>query len=99
MPVRHAHSIGRPLLRSHDKEAGNSADAAGPLQQAQLRCQRVALIDSKCLLDENLDWRLRRDLPGHETESVPLIGWAGIQNDVDSRYTNRSPASLAGLTV
>ena len=34
----------------------------------------------KILLDENLDWRLRRDLPGHETESVPLIGWAGIQN-------------------
>jgi Domain of unknown function (DUF5615) len=32
------------------------------------------------LLDENLDWRLRRDLPGHEVESVPLIGWAGIEN-------------------
>lgn len=32
------------------------------------------------LLDENLDWRLRRDLPGHNVESVPLIGWAGIQN-------------------
>ena len=36
----------------------------------------------RILLDENLDWRLRRDLPGHETESVPLIGWAGIQNGV-----------------
>ena len=34
----------------------------------------------RILLDENIDWRLRRDLPGHETESVPLIGWAGIQN-------------------
>ena len=34
----------------------------------------------RILLDENLDWRLRRDLPGHEVESVPLIGWAGIQN-------------------
>jgi predicted nuclease of predicted toxin-antitoxin system len=34
----------------------------------------------RLLLDENLDWRLRRDLPGHEVESVPLIGWAGIQN-------------------
>ena len=34
----------------------------------------------KILLDENLDWRLRRDLPGHEVESVPLIGWAGLQN-------------------
>ena len=34
----------------------------------------------RLLLDENLDWRLRRLLPGHAVESVPLIGWAGIQN-------------------
>ncbi len=34
----------------------------------------------KILLDENLDWRLRRDLTGHTVKSVPLIGWAGIQN-------------------
>ena len=32
------------------------------------------------LLDENLDWRLRRDFPGHTVESVPLIGWAGLKN-------------------
>src|SRR5437867_2010168 len=32
------------------------------------------------LLDENLDWRLRRDLLDHQVESVPLIGWAGIEN-------------------
>lgn len=32
------------------------------------------------LLDENLDWRLGRDLPGHAVESVPLIGWAGLKN-------------------
>lgn len=32
------------------------------------------------LLDENLDWRLRHDLPGHAVESVPLIGWAGLKN-------------------
>ena len=32
------------------------------------------------LLDENLDWRLQRDLPGHTVESVPLIGWAGFKN-------------------
>ena len=32
------------------------------------------------LLDENLDWRLQRDLPGHTVESVPLIGWAGLKN-------------------
>ena len=34
----------------------------------------------RILLDENLNWRLRRDLPGHQVESVPLIGWAGIHN-------------------
>jgi predicted nuclease of predicted toxin-antitoxin system len=34
----------------------------------------------KILLDENLDWRLRRDLPEHTVESVPLLGWAGIEN-------------------
>jgi hypothetical protein len=32
------------------------------------------------LLDENLDWRLRRDLSAHTVESVPLIGWAGLKN-------------------
>ena len=34
----------------------------------------------RILLDENLDWRLRRDLVGHTVESVPLIGWAGLKN-------------------
>ena len=34
----------------------------------------------RILLDENLDWRLKRGLPGHEVESVPHLGWAGIQN-------------------
>ena len=34
----------------------------------------------RVLLDENLNWRLKRDLPGHEVESVPLLSWAGIQN-------------------
>jgi len=34
----------------------------------------------RILLDENLDWRLGRDLPGHDVESVPRLGWAGIQN-------------------
>jgi len=28
----------------------------------------------RLLLDENLDWRLSRDLPEHHVESVPLIG-------------------------
>jgi len=34
----------------------------------------------RILLDENLNWRLKRLLSGHEVESVPLLGWAGIQN-------------------
>ena len=34
----------------------------------------------RLLLDENLDWRSGRDLPKHQVESVPLIGWAGIEN-------------------
>jgi predicted nuclease of predicted toxin-antitoxin system len=34
----------------------------------------------RLLLDENLDWRLRRDLLDHQVESVPLIEWAGIEN-------------------
>jgi hypothetical protein len=35
---------------------------------------------SRILLDENLDWRLRRELSGHAVESVPLIGWSGLKN-------------------
>jgi len=34
----------------------------------------------RILLDENLDWRLERDLAGHDVASVPRIGWAGITN-------------------
>lgn len=34
----------------------------------------------RVLLDENLDWRLARELPGHDVRSVPLIGWAGTKN-------------------
>ncbi len=34
----------------------------------------------RILLDENLDWRLSRDLTAHEVGSVPLIGWAGTKN-------------------
>jgi predicted nuclease of predicted toxin-antitoxin system len=32
------------------------------------------------LLDENLDWRLSRELPDHQVDSVPLIGWSGLKN-------------------
>ena len=48
----------------------------------------------RVLLDENLDWRLGRDLPGHRVESVPLLGWAGIQNGALLRK-----AAAAGFAV
>ena len=34
----------------------------------------------RILLDENLDWRLGRFLPGHEVKSVTRLGWAGLKN-------------------
>lgn len=40
------------------------------------------------LLDENLDWRLQRYLPGHTISSVPLIGWAGVKNGELLRRAN-----------
>jgi predicted nuclease of predicted toxin-antitoxin system len=36
----------------------------------------------KILLDENLNWRLERFLPGHEVHSVPRVGWAGVKNSI-----------------
>ena len=32
------------------------------------------------LLDECLDWRLARDLPGHAVKTVDEMGWKGIKN-------------------
>ena len=32
------------------------------------------------LLDECVDQRLIRELPGHNVRSVPQMGWAGIKN-------------------
>jgi predicted nuclease of predicted toxin-antitoxin system len=34
----------------------------------------------RILLDERLPARLRRDLPGHEVQTVPQAGWASIKN-------------------
>jgi predicted nuclease of predicted toxin-antitoxin system len=34
----------------------------------------------KLLLDECLDWRLRRDLTGHEVKTVHEMGWEGVKN-------------------
>jgi predicted nuclease of predicted toxin-antitoxin system len=40
----------------------------------------LSLPDLRILLDENLDWRLERDLSGHDVTSVQKVGWAGITN-------------------
>ena len=42
------------------------------------------------LLDENLDWRLSRELPEHAVSSVPLIGWAGVKNGELLRRANET---------
>ncbi|MEN9840493.1 MAG: hypothetical protein RL376_293 [Verrucomicrobiota bacterium] len=34
----------------------------------------------RLLLDECLDARLRRDLPGHDVSNVQREGWAGVKN-------------------
>ena len=34
----------------------------------------------KLLLDECIDWRLAKDLEGHDVKTVPQMGWAGIKN-------------------
>lgn len=34
----------------------------------------------RIILDECVPARLRRDLPGHQVQTVPRAGWAGIKN-------------------
>ena len=34
----------------------------------------------KVLLDECLDWRLARDLPGHQVKTARQMGWSAIKN-------------------
>ncbi|MEQ1852089.1 MAG: DUF5615 family PIN-like protein [Chthoniobacteraceae bacterium] len=34
----------------------------------------------RVLLDECLDWRLARSMPGHTVTSVQRMGWAGVKN-------------------
>ena len=34
----------------------------------------------RVLIDECLDWRLAKGLPGHTTTSVQKMGWAGVKN-------------------
>ena len=34
----------------------------------------------KVLLDECIDHRFAKELPGHSVETVPRMGWAGLKN-------------------
>ena len=34
----------------------------------------------KLLLDECIDRKFVRELPGHEVKTVPQMGWAGVKN-------------------
>jgi predicted nuclease of predicted toxin-antitoxin system len=34
----------------------------------------------RILIDECLDWRLCRSLPGHDCSSVEKMGWSGLAN-------------------
>jgi hypothetical protein len=34
----------------------------------------------KVLLDECIDWRLGRDIVGHEVKAIHQMGWAGTKN-------------------
>jgi predicted nuclease of predicted toxin-antitoxin system len=34
----------------------------------------------RVLIDECLDWRLARGLPGHTVNSVQRMGWSGVKN-------------------
>lgn len=36
----------------------------------------------KILLDHNLDWRLKRHLPGHDVTSADELGWHTLKNGV-----------------
>ncbi len=34
----------------------------------------------RLLLDECIDWRLSRDIVGHDVKTAPQMGWAGVRN-------------------
>ncbi len=53
----------------------------------------------RILLDECLPARLRRDLPGHDVQTVPRAGWAGIKNGKLLRLIADSAKCDVFLTV
>jgi hypothetical protein len=55
----------------------------------------------KVLLDECIDWRLARDITGHEVKTARQMGWATLKNGellklvcrhFDVRYARSKPA-------
>ncbi|HEY5044062.1 MAG TPA: hypothetical protein VIK53_18985 [Verrucomicrobiae bacterium] len=53
----------------------------------------------RVLLDECLPARLRRNLPGHDVQTVPLAGWASIKNGKLLRLVAASGKFDVFLTV
>jgi predicted nuclease of predicted toxin-antitoxin system len=53
----------------------------------------------RILLDECLPARLRRDLRGHEVQTVPRAGWAGIKNGTLLRLVANSGKFDVFLTM
>ena len=50
------------------------------LEQAKDRLVEIRLV--RVLLDECIDWRLSREIVGHEVKTVRQMGWTGIANGV-----------------
>ena len=48
------------------------------LEQAKDRTRQIRLV--KVLLDECIDWRLSRDIVGHEVRTAHQMGWTTIKN-------------------
>lgn len=44
----------------------------------------------KVLLDECLPKRLKRELPGHDVQTIPETGWAGVKNGPLLRLIEKS---------
>jgi predicted nuclease of predicted toxin-antitoxin system len=53
----------------------------------------------RILLDECLPARLRRDLPGHEVQTVLGAGWAGSKSGKLLRFISDSGKFVAFLTI
>ncbi len=48
----------------------------------------------RILLDECLDWRLRRDLPGHDVKTVQEMGWAPLSYSLPTKLAIKFPTKF-----